>query len=132
MNEALLAFLWFVALPLICRSAAGCKNGVWLGNGIGGGDLSNGAAREVGGEQPVAPVHSEGGSIPSVPTGADSTEVAAEMDAQDGSSLPADALSADAVSPIRDELGQILRGAYRQTVDEAIPDDLMDLLNRLE
>ncbi|MFT3966263.1 MAG: NepR family anti-sigma factor [Sphingobium sp.] len=30
------------------------------------------------------------------------------------------------------DVGQMLRGAYRQTVDEAIPDDLMDLLNRLE
>lgn len=30
------------------------------------------------------------------------------------------------------DVGQILRGAYRQTVEEAIPDDLMDLLNKLE
>ncbi|HEX7873608.1 MAG TPA: hypothetical protein VF475_11895 [Sphingobium sp.] len=30
------------------------------------------------------------------------------------------------------DVGQMLRGAYRQTVDEAIPGDLMDLLNRLE
>lgn len=30
------------------------------------------------------------------------------------------------------DIGQMLRGAYRQTVEEAIPDDLMDLLNRLE
>lgn len=30
------------------------------------------------------------------------------------------------------DVGQLLRGAYRQTVDEAIPDDLMDLLNKLE
>ena len=30
------------------------------------------------------------------------------------------------------DVGQMLRGAYSQTVDEAIPDDLMDLLNRLE
>ncbi|HEX7857427.1 MAG TPA: NepR family anti-sigma factor [Sphingobium sp.] len=30
------------------------------------------------------------------------------------------------------DVGNLLRGAYRQTVDEAIPDDLMDLLNRLE
>lgn len=29
-------------------------------------------------------------------------------------------------------VGNMLRGAYRQTVEEAIPDDLMDLLNRLE
>jgi len=26
----------------------------------------------------------------------------------------------------------MLRGAYRQTVEEAIPNDLMDLLNKLE
>jgi hypothetical protein len=30
------------------------------------------------------------------------------------------------------DVGKLLRGAYRQTVDEAIPDDLMDLLNKLE
>ena len=30
------------------------------------------------------------------------------------------------------DVGQLLRGAYRQTVEEAIPDDLLDLLNRLE
>lgn len=30
------------------------------------------------------------------------------------------------------DVGQLLRGAYRQAVDEAVPDDLMDLLNRLE
>jgi hypothetical protein len=30
------------------------------------------------------------------------------------------------------DVGQLLRGAYRQTVDEAIPNDLMDLLNKLE
>jgi hypothetical protein len=30
------------------------------------------------------------------------------------------------------DVGQLLRGAYRQTVDEAIPDDLMDLLKKLE
>jgi hypothetical protein len=30
------------------------------------------------------------------------------------------------------DIGQLLRGAYRQTVEEAVPDDLMDLLNRLE
>lgn len=29
-------------------------------------------------------------------------------------------------------VGKLLRGAYRQAVDEAIPDDLMDLLNKLE
>jgi len=30
------------------------------------------------------------------------------------------------------DVGQLLRSAYRQTVEEAVPDDLMDLLNRLE
>lgn len=30
------------------------------------------------------------------------------------------------------DIGQLLRSAYRQTVEEAVPDDLMDLLNRLE
>lgn len=30
------------------------------------------------------------------------------------------------------DVGQMLRGAYRQTVEEAIPNDLMDLLNKLE
>lgn len=30
------------------------------------------------------------------------------------------------------DVGQMLRGAYRQTVEEAVPDDLMDLLNKLE
>lgn len=30
------------------------------------------------------------------------------------------------------DIGQLLRGAYRQTVEENIPDELMDLLNRLE
>jgi hypothetical protein len=30
------------------------------------------------------------------------------------------------------DVGQMLRGAYRQTVEEAIPGDLMDLLNKLE
>jgi hypothetical protein len=30
------------------------------------------------------------------------------------------------------DIGQLLRGAYRQTVEEPVPDDLMDLLNRLE
>jgi hypothetical protein len=30
------------------------------------------------------------------------------------------------------DVGHLLRGAYRQTVEEAIPDDLLDLLNRLE
>ncbi len=31
-----------------------------------------------------------------------------------------------------DEVGRMLRGVYHQTVDEPIPDDLMDLLNKLE
>lgn len=30
------------------------------------------------------------------------------------------------------DIGTMLRGAYRETVDEAVPDDLMDLLNKLE
>lgn len=30
------------------------------------------------------------------------------------------------------DVGELLRGAYRQTVEEAIPDDLMNLLNKLE
>lgn len=34
--------------------------------------------------------------------------------------------------PFTGDVGQLLRGAYRQTVDETIPDDLMDLLNKLE
>lgn len=35
-------------------------------------------------------------------------------------------------SPANDEVGRILRGAYRDAVDEPIPDDLMNLLNKLE
>lgn len=31
-----------------------------------------------------------------------------------------------------DDVGRMLRGVYHQTVDEPIPDDLMDLLNKLE
>lgn len=31
-----------------------------------------------------------------------------------------------------DDVGRMLRGVYRETVDEPIPDDLMDLLNKLE
>lgn len=30
------------------------------------------------------------------------------------------------------DVGQMLRGAYRLTVEEAVPDDLMDLLNKLD
>ncbi|MET0239827.1 MAG: NepR family anti-sigma factor [Sphingobium sp.] len=30
------------------------------------------------------------------------------------------------------DIGRALSGAYQETVSEAIPDDLMDLLNRLE
>jgi hypothetical protein len=29
-------------------------------------------------------------------------------------------------------VGQVLRSAYQQTVSEGVPDDLMDLLNRLD
>ena len=31
-----------------------------------------------------------------------------------------------------DDVGQLLRGAYREAVDEAIPNDLMDLLKKLQ
>lgn len=34
--------------------------------------------------------------------------------------------------PAPSDIGNMLRGAYRETVDEAVPDDLMDLLNKLE
>lgn len=30
------------------------------------------------------------------------------------------------------DVGQLLRNAYSQTMEEAVPDDLMDLLNKLE
>ena len=53
-----------------------------------------------------------------------------------------DQSASEGVSPIKvgrtrrraagTDVGQLLRSAYRQTVEEAVPDDLMDLLNRLE
>lgn len=34
--------------------------------------------------------------------------------------------------PVRDGLGQVLRDAYRDAVDEGVPDDMLDLLRKLD
>ncbi len=34
--------------------------------------------------------------------------------------------------PARDGLGQVLRDAYRDALNEAVPDDMLDLLRKLD
>lgn len=34
--------------------------------------------------------------------------------------------------PARDGLGQVLRDAYRDALDEVVPDDMLDLLRKLD
>lgn len=34
--------------------------------------------------------------------------------------------------PSRDNLGQVLRDAYRDALDEGVPDDMLDLLRKLD
>jgi hypothetical protein len=61
--------------------------------------------------------------------------MAAEEEKPAGSSVPPavanDADVPDAAAPDT-EIGRMLRSVYQQTVEEAIPDDLMDLLDKLK
>ncbi len=55
-----------------------------------------------------------------------------------GEAIGGDGESAEAARPIRrkkrqesPDIGNALRSAYQQTIDETIPDDLLDLLGKL-
>lgn len=98
------------------------------------GSPDNGARREAENEDVGGEVALKTQDADRAATGAKSAQAKNAKGPKSKGSASAPSPSPQSSSSARGNgnVGNILRGAYRQTVEEAIPDDLMDLLNRLE